>query len=177
MLAVMLEIGTDMSIWPTSKHFCSWLSLCPGNHKSGGKQKSGKSRKSANRVANALRVAAQSLQWSKQPLGGWYRRMRSRLGPAQAVTAAAHKLARIIYIMLLEKREYEPGIHLQNEDAVLERKRKRLTTKANNMGLAVVDGAVLQLLGPLIEKLQNGEITVEILAGIGLSNVPAEFVS
>ena len=174
---LILEIGTDMSLWPTSKHFCSWLALCPGNHKSGGKQKCGKSRKSANRVANALRVAAQSLQWSKSDLGNWYRRMRSRLGPAQAITAAAHKLARIIYRMLSDGTEYQPEIHAENEKAVLDRKVRRLTNKANSMGLAVIDGAVLEYLAPLIDKLKEGEIPENLLVDNSLSGVIPEIVS
>ena len=174
---ILLEIGADMSKWPTSMHFCSWLSLCPGNNKSGGKQKSGRSRKSANRVANALRVAAQCLKWSQQPLGHYFRRMRARLGPAQATTAAAHKLARIIYAMLKEGKPYQSEIHAVSEKELHQRRLKGLTARANNMGMALIDGQTLEILAPLMEKLETGEIAPELLEAIGLGELAAGYVT
>lgn len=99
-LKIIGEIGRDITRWPSVKHFCSWLCLCPGNKKSGGKVLSSRTRRSRNRVANALRMAAQSLERSKTALGAYYRRMKSRLGAPEAITATAHKLARIVYSLL-----------------------------------------------------------------------------
>jgi transposase len=97
---VISEIGLDMSRWATEKHFSSWLGLCPDHRISGGKVLSRHTRHVLNPVADALRMAATTLQNSKTALGAFYRRMRGRLGAASAITATAHKLARIIYRLL-----------------------------------------------------------------------------
>lgn len=103
---VLCEIGTDMSKWPTVKHFTSWLRLCPNNKITGGKVIHTGVQPTKNRATVALKVAAASLTRSDSALGAYYRRMRARLGPPAAITATAHKLARIIYIMLKERIPY-----------------------------------------------------------------------
>ena len=103
---VISEIGLDMSRWPTEKHFSSWLGLCPDHRISGGKVLSRHTRHVLNPVADALRMAATTLQNSKTALGAFYRRMRGRLGAASAITATAHKLARIIYRLLKHGEHY-----------------------------------------------------------------------
>lgn len=103
---VLSEIGTDMNRWRSEKHFTSWLGLCPDNRISGGKILSRHTRHVINRVTDALRLAATTLQNSKTALGAYYRRMRGRLGPAAAITATAHKLARIIYRLLKHGEAY-----------------------------------------------------------------------
>ena len=97
---VFSEIGLDLTPWRSEKHFASWLGLCPDHRISGGKVLSRHTRHVLNRVADALRMAATTLQNSKTALGAFYRRMRARLGAASAITATAHKLARLIYRLL-----------------------------------------------------------------------------
>ena len=97
-LTVISEIGLDMNRWPTEKHFGSWLGLAPGSKVSGGKRLSGRTKPSANRAAAALRLAAQSLNQSQSALGAYFRRLKARLGAPKALTAAAYKLARIVYV-------------------------------------------------------------------------------
>jgi transposase len=99
-LALIAEIGTDTSRWKTANHFVSWLGLCPGTKISGGKVLSSKTKPTASRAAGILRMAAATLHHSHSALGAYYRRMAARIGKPQAVTATAHKLARIIYSML-----------------------------------------------------------------------------
>ena len=105
-LKFLAETGTDMSRWKTEKHFASWLGLSPGNKISGGKVLNSKTKPSANRAAAALRMAAFTLSNSKSALGAFYRRQRTRLGAPKAITATAHKLARLIYSMLKHGTEY-----------------------------------------------------------------------
>ena len=107
-LTVISEIGTDMSRWPTEKHFTSWLTLCPGVNKTGGRSesKSGRTRPSSNRAATALRMAACTLMRADCALGAYARRMRARLGAPKAITATARKLAIIIYNMLKYGKAY-----------------------------------------------------------------------
>ncbi len=99
-LTLISELGADMTKWPTVKQFASWLGLCPQFRQTGGKVKSSHTRKGKNRAATALRLAAWGLMRSKSYLGAYLRRQRSRLGAPKAITAAAHKLARIIYNMM-----------------------------------------------------------------------------
>jgi len=135
---VLSEVGLDMSKWPTDKHFASWLGLCPDNRISGGKVLATGSRRVQNRASRALRMAAQSLRKSPSYLGAFYRRMRSKLGPAKATTATAHKLATILYHMLKEKTPYrERGAadYLQKDH---ERKIRQLRKQAKHLGFDLV---------------------------------------
>jgi transposase len=135
---VLTETGVDMSPWPTVKHFTSWLSLCPHNDKTGGKIIKSHTKKTQNRAAAALRMAAQSLAHSKSALGSYYRRMRAKLGGPQAVTATAHKLARIIYSMLKNRTEYvDPGVEYYEEQA-RQRAIRSLKRKAKKLGFELV---------------------------------------
>ena len=139
--AILSEIGTDMSKWPSVKHFTSWLGLCPNNQITGGKVMHSQTQKNNNRAARALRLAAQGVSTSKGALGGYYRRQRARLGPAQAVTATAHKLARIIYAMVKNQIAYhDPGSGYYEEQA-RERAVKNLRRRANQLGLRLVEQA------------------------------------
>ena len=131
---VLTETGVDPSRWPSVKHFTSWLGLSPENAKTGGKIIKRGVKASANRAATALRLAARSLIHSDSALGAYCRRMRSKLGKAAAITATAHKLARIIYAMLKSKTPYkDPGAdHLEAQ--VHERKVKQLQRQAKELG-------------------------------------------
>jgi transposase len=106
-LKIIGEIGLDMSRWPTEKHFASWLGLSPGSKISGGKVLSAKTKRCASRAAHCLRLAAYSLHKSKSAIGAFFRRKKAQLGPAKAITATAHKLARILYNMLKNGTEYK----------------------------------------------------------------------
>jgi transposase len=105
-LAVLSEVGADMSRFPSDKHFASWLGLCPGTRITGGKLLSGNTKRCTNRAAQALRLAAAALRTSQSALGAYFRRLCSRMDKPKAVTAAAHKLARLIYTMLTKGTEY-----------------------------------------------------------------------
>jgi transposase len=100
LLTLAGEVGFDMTPWRSEKHFTSWLALCPGTKKSNGKVLSRKTKRSANRAAAAFRIAAASLSRSKTALGAFYRRIRVRVGPAEAITATARKLAVLYYTLL-----------------------------------------------------------------------------
>ena len=105
-LKVISEIGTDMTKWPSAKHFASWLGLSPNNRITGGRVISSKTKASGNRAAKALRLAANALHRSNSALGAFLRRKKSHLGAPKAITATAHKLARIIYSMLRYGHQY-----------------------------------------------------------------------
>lgn len=105
---ILTEIGTDMSKFPNEKHFCSWLGLAPKNEISGGRVLVSRTLKTRNRAGQAFRLAAVSVMRADCVFGAFYRRMKSRLGPAQATVATAHLIARVVYRMLKYHVEYEP---------------------------------------------------------------------
>jgi transposase len=100
------EVGLDMSRWKTEAHFASWLGLCPDNRISGDKVLGKGTRRVINRAATALRMAANALMRSRTYLGAQYRRLRTKLGAPKAITAMAHRLARLVYRMLKYGQQY-----------------------------------------------------------------------
>jgi transposase len=137
-LKLLSEIGLDMTRWPTVKHFTSWLGLCPGNKITGGKRYRSPSKPTANRAAAALRMAAQSLSRSQSALGAYYRRMRFRLGAPAAITATAHKLARLLYSMLRSGTAYVDMGQMAYERQYRDRVVKNLQRKAHGFGFRLV---------------------------------------
>ena len=136
--AVLSEVGLDPSPFPTVKHFTSWLGVCPNNRITGGRIKSSKTRKVVNRAADTFRLAAQGLANSSSALGGYYRRMRARLGAPKAITATAHKLARIFYHLWKTGDSYtDPGIDYY-EQRYKDRVLRNIKRKANQLGYLVI---------------------------------------
>jgi transposase len=138
-LKIISEIGMDMNRWPTSKHFASWLGLCPGTKISGGKRLSGRTKACANKAAIALRLAANTLYHNKGALGAYLRRMKARLGSPKAITACAHKLAICIYNMLKKGMSYvEKGMDYYEQEHK-SRVLKHLRRRAKDFGLVLVE--------------------------------------
>lgn len=125
-LEFIAETSIDMSKWKNYKHFCGWLNLAPNSKISGGKVLSSRRMKKKNRAGLILKQAASTLSGSKDPLGDYYRKMRARLGGKGAVTATAHKMAKIIYTMLSRKTEYSPETITVNQQKYKEEKIKKL---------------------------------------------------
>lgn len=137
-LKVLSETGLDMTKWPTSKHFGSWLGLAPNNRVSGGKVLSRRTLPNANRAATALRLAAQSLLHSKSALGAFLRRKAAQIGMPKAITATAYKLARIIYDMLTHGTAFVERGQDYYERSYRARVIKNLTRRANELGYTLV---------------------------------------
>ena len=87
------EAGSDLSASPNQKQFASWLGLCPTNQQSGKKVLNRRTRKVVSRATVAFRNAAMTVLRSYSYLGVQYRRLRTRLGAPQAISAMARKLA------------------------------------------------------------------------------------
>ena len=141
-LAVISETGADMARFKTAGHFASWLGLCPGTKITGGLRVSSKTKRVANRAAQALRMAAAALRTSQSALGAYYRRLSSRMDKPKAVTAAAHKLARLIYTMLTKGEEYTDQGQAYYEERYRERVLRSLQQRANKMGMKLVTAEV-----------------------------------
>lgn len=135
---VIAEVGVDVSAFPTEKHFASWLALCPNHAITGGRVRRRKTRPSASRVAAALRVAAQTLHKSKTALGALYRRLRARLGAPKAITAAARRLAILVYRMLKHGEAFVEKGQDWYDAQYKERALANLKRTAKQLGHAVV---------------------------------------
>ena len=137
-LKVISEVGTDMSKWPSAKHFASWLGLSPNNRITGGKVISSRTKPSASRAAAALRLAANALHRSDSALGAFLRRKKAHLGAPKAITATAHKLARLIYSMLRCGREYVDAGAQYYEREYQQRALRAAKRRAEQLGYQLV---------------------------------------
>jgi transposase len=135
---ILSEIGPDLSGFPNEDHFASWLELVPRRNITGGKVINQKSRESKNRVANALRMAAEALSRSDSYLGARYRRLRGRMEGEKAVKAMARYLACLVYRLVTKGQDYvDRGV------AYFEKKRSQreligLKRKAAELGMQLV---------------------------------------
>jgi transposase len=136
---VISEVGLDMSRWSTEAHFASWLGLCPDNRISGDKVLSKGTRRVVNRAATAFRIAATTLLRSRTYLGAQYRRLRTKLGAPKAITAMAHKLARLVYRMLKYGQEYIDKGQQYYEERHRLQQLDQLKKKAATLGLQIVE--------------------------------------
>lgn len=137
-LVVLSEIGADMSRFASVKHFTSWLGLCPGTKISGGKVLGAATKRSANRAAQALKLAAAALRSSQSALGAYYRRMCARMDRPKAVTAAAHKLARLIYLLITRGQDYVDQGQQQYEQRHRDRVLHQLHKRAKDLGMTLM---------------------------------------
>lgn len=141
-LVLFGELGPDfVQRFPTAKCFASWLGLCPDNRITGGRVISVKTRNVKSRAAEALRLAAQALWQSKTYLGDCFRRWKARLGTPKAITAMAHKLARILWHLLKYREAYDPKIWAAAEAKLKAKKLKRLNQSATALGYKLVTAA------------------------------------
>jgi transposase len=135
---VLAEVGADLSRFKSAKHFASWLGLCPGTKISGGKVLSGAAKRTTNRAAQALRMAAANLRTSQSALGAYYRRLCARMDKPCAITACAHKLARLICSGLTKGEEYIDQGQIQYEERYRQRVVKSLIKRAEQLGFQLV---------------------------------------
>jgi transposase len=135
---VISEIGGNVNAWPSERHFASWLRICPNPRISGGKLLKRGGKRPLSRAALALRQAAQSLNHSKSALGSFFRRLKNRIGAVKATTAAAHKLARIIYRLLKNGQDYVDQGQKAYEDKIKQRSIDALAKRAKGLGFKIV---------------------------------------
>ena len=136
-LKLVGECGTDLSAWPSAKHFTSWLCLAPSNKISGGKVLSSKTRRTGNRAAALLRLAAVAVGRTETALGAFYRRLSGRVGKAKAVTATARKIAVLFYNTLRHGMAYaDPGASYY-EERYKQRVLTNLQRRAKSLGFVL----------------------------------------
>lgn len=133
-LQLYAETGTDLSKWPTEKHFTSWLGLAPGQHHSG-KMKKNKYKKYRPKAGQIFRQIARSLIESKKiALGAFGRRLKAKRGPGIATKATARKLAILYWRLMVKGLAYtEKGIAAY-EEKLRAKKEKWIQNTAKEMG-------------------------------------------
>jgi transposase len=136
-LTIFSEVGSDLSRFETAKRFCSWLGLCPGTRISGNKRLSGASKRIPNRISRALKRAAMGLSRSRCAMGAYYRKLCLRMGSPKAITAVAHKLARIVYAMLSGQAAYVKEDQSMHDKRYQERAIKSLQQRAKEYGMTL----------------------------------------
>lgn len=136
-LQLVGEVGTDLSKWPTEKHFTAWTGLAPGNHDSG--KRKGRAKRGRNRAGQLFCVMARSLVRSKDiGLGGFYRRLAARRGGLVATMALARKLAALFWRVMVKGMDFvEQGL-AQYEAKVLLTKQRALQRLAKQLGQQLV---------------------------------------
>jgi transposase len=133
-MQLLSETGTELSRWPSEKHFTSWLGLSPGQHSSG---KTNRNKRKAGRpkAGQIFRQIAQSLLTSKNiALGAFGRKLRARKGPSIAIKSIARKLAVLYWRVMVKGLEYvENGIKKYEEQLLAQRHKTliRLATELN----------------------------------------------
>jgi transposase len=127
--------------FPNEDHFASWLELSPRRDIGGGKVIQQKSRESKNRVAGALRMAAESLSRSDSYLGARYRQFRGRMGGTKAIKAMARYLACLVYRLVTKGHEYVDRGAAYYERKRADRDMTYLTRKTAQLGLKLVPTA------------------------------------
>jgi len=144
---IIAEVGTDLSAFPTEKHFCSWLGLAPHNDISGGKRLRSRTLPTQNRAGQAFRLAAQAVSRSlDSAFGVFYRRMKARLGPQQAIVATAHKMARAFYHILKHRTPFHDMGGAEYERRARERELKNLEKRAATLGCVVAKNPTAEAL-------------------------------
>jgi transposase len=141
-LKLVGECGTDLTAWPSAKHFTSWLSLAPHNKITGGKVLSSRTQRSANRAGALLRLAAASVGRTQTALGAFYRRLAARVGKVKAVTATARKIAILFYKMLRYGMDYaDPGAS-SYEERYRQRVLSNLRRRAKSLGYVLQEANI-----------------------------------
>jgi transposase len=138
---LMSELGTAMHIrekFRSAEAFASWLGLCPDNRISGGRILKAGTRKVTNRIANILRMAANALSRAQGRMGEYVRRFKGRLGKAEGIVAGAHKLARIIWAMVVSGQPYDETKAFLSTPASLARRLQNLKNQAKALNMTLV---------------------------------------
>lgn len=112
-IAIIAEIGTDMSVFPTAKHLCSWAGVAPQCNESGGKKKSSRVSRAGVYIKPLLIQCANAVAISnKYPeLKNRYLSIKKRRGHKKAIVAVARTLLTVIYNILKKEQPYNPELY------------------------------------------------------------------
>jgi transposase len=103
---ILIEIGDDMTRFGCAERLASWAALCPGNSESAGKRKSGRTRKGNAIIRYILCECANAARMTKSSLAAKYKSLMVRKTHKKTIVAVAHKMIRLIYLLLTRKEPY-----------------------------------------------------------------------
>ena len=135
-MAILIELGPDMSAFPSARHCAAWAGICPGNNESAGKRRSGRTRR-GNPTLRAILIecAHAAVRTRHSQFQSYHESVKSRRGYKRSIVAVAHKLLRTIYAMLRDRTPYaDPGIDY--EAISIGRKAARWLRKLEQYGYA-----------------------------------------
>ncbi len=141
-LQVIAEVGIDATAFPSEKALASWVGVCPGNEESAGESQSTRSPKGNRHMRRLLNEAAQS---AVKVQGGvfdvTFRRLLPRMGYKPAIWAIAHRLCRVLWIILHKRVRYEergPAVSAKSKRV----RTQRMIRELRKLGYQVVGGPV-----------------------------------
>lgn len=136
-MQLLAETGSDLTKWPTEKHFTSWTGLSPGQNDSGKRKRNAK-KKGRPAAGQIFRTIAQGLINSKDiALGAFGRRLRGRKGSGVAIKAVARKLAALYWRVAVKGLEYAENGVKKYEEQLIKQKFKTVMKLANELNLQV----------------------------------------
>ena len=139
-ITIVSELGTDLSMFPTSGRLCSWAGVVPGDNESAGKKKSTRLKKGNPYVKCVIcQCAWEATRASKNYLREWFYRLSKRRGMKKAVIALGHKLLVIVYNILTTGETYDEDRFAEVQKRVDESKKMKLIAQARKYGLVLTD--------------------------------------
>lgn len=103
---IIIEIGDDMARFGSPERLACWAALSPGNNESAGKRKSGRTRHGNNVIRYILCECANAARMTKSTLAAKFKSLMVRKSHKKAIVALAHKMIRLIYVLLSRRQPY-----------------------------------------------------------------------
>jgi len=138
-VTIVSELGTDLSMFPTAGHLCSWVGMCPGNNESAGKKKSTRITQGNIHLKSVLCQCAWGATRSKKNyLREWFYKLSRRRGMKKAVIALGRKMLVIIYNMVTSGEVYDEKHFDEAQVKYDDIRKKRLIAEAKKLGLELI---------------------------------------